>query len=164
MTRACPAWLKLFPLVVFWAIIAPGQQSIAAETEGEFVGPYPGTVSWQTDFGLHELVARVQKAVGANGLAVVYTQFTTGKTGGPRTALVLVSGKGLAERMIAAEPLAGMEAPIRLWIVEHEDHRASLIYRTPTSILAIYDNGDLDSLGAELDQVFAKIVEESIGN
>ena len=56
-----------------------------------------------------------------------------------------------------------MEAPIRFYVTERAGGKASVTYRTPSSILALYGNPKLDTLAAELDQLFAKIVDDAIG-
>jgi uncharacterized protein (DUF302 family) len=144
--------------------LAPLQRVVAQDSEAEFVGPYPGTVSWQTDYNFHELVGRLQKSVAANGMTVVATTNAVGHGSNtvPDNAVLMVFRNDYAVRMVQAAPLAGMEAPIRLYVTAGADKKAAVTYRTPTSIFALYDNPKLDELAAEMDQVFAKIVDDAI--
>jgi uncharacterized protein (DUF302 family) len=137
----------------------------AEESEAEFVGPYPGTVSWQTDYSFHELVGRLQKSVVANGMTVVATTSAIGHGGAvPDNAVLQVFRNDFAVRMVQANVLSGMEAPIRLYVTAGTDRKAAITYRTPTSIFALYDNPKLDVLAAELDQLFAKIIDDAISS
>jgi uncharacterized protein (DUF302 family) len=153
-------WAVLFAAVI---LCQPQGTLRAEEAEAEFVGPYPGTVSWQTEYSFRELVGRLQKSVAANGMTVVATASAQSRGAAvPSNAVVLVFRNDYAVRMIEANVLAGMEAPIRLYVTERTDKKASITYRTPTSIFALYDNPKLDELATELDQIFAKIVDDAI--
>jgi uncharacterized protein (DUF302 family) len=169
MWHASTAWrcgLILGSLVLAALVVGLTQHGVKAqESEAEFVGPYPGTVSWQTDYPFHELVGRLQKSVAANGMTLVATTTATGHgTNIPDNAVLLVFRNDYAVRMVQANVLSGMEAPIRLYVTATADRKAAITYRTPTSIFALYDNPKLDDLAAELDQIFAKIIDDAIGN
>jgi uncharacterized protein (DUF302 family) len=152
--------------VILLAVLAfalPHHRVQAEENEAEFVGPYPGTVSWQTDYSFHELVGRLQKSVAANGMTLVTT--TSAAPHGapiPDNAVLMVSRNDFAVRILQANVLSGMETPIRLYVTAGENRKAAVTYRTPTSIFALYDNPKLDELAAELDQIFAKIIDDAI--
>jgi uncharacterized protein (DUF302 family) len=134
----------------------------ADEDEPESVGPYPGTISMQTGYPLGDTVRRLEKAVRANGLTLVATVNSGGR--GPTGAtVILVSSGDYWGRILRANQLAGMEMPIRLYVVDNGNRTAAVIYRTPSSIFALYDMPELDRVAAELDQVFAKIVDDAIG-
>jgi uncharacterized protein (DUF302 family) len=146
-------------------VITPLHPVRADESEAEFVGPYPGTVSWQTDYAFHELVGRLQKSVTNNGMTLIATSSAVQRGGGiPENAVLLVFRNDYAVRMVQANVLAGMETPIRLYVTANADKKATITYRTPTSIFALYDNPKLDDLAAELDQVFAKIIDDAISS
>jgi uncharacterized protein (DUF302 family) len=136
----------------------------AAEAEAEDVGPYPGTLSWHTEFGFRELVTRLQRAVTANGLTLVATSSADARAGQiPANLVLLVTRNDLAVQIVEANGLAGSELPIRIYVTEDSGRHASIIYRTPSSIFALYDNPKLDSIAADLDQIFAKTVDDAIG-
>ncbi|MEI9985486.1 MAG: DUF302 domain-containing protein [Aliidongia sp.] len=151
--------------IVLAALLAvvPLHPVSAQDGEAEFVGPYPGTVSWRTDYNFHDLVGRLQKSVAANGLTLVATTSASGHGGSvPDNAVLLVFRNDYAVRMVQADALSGIEAPIRLYVTAGADKKAAITYRTPTSIFALYDNPKLDELAAEMDQVFAKIIDDAI--
>jgi uncharacterized protein (DUF302 family) len=167
MRHAPTAWRcgMILGSLVLAALIAsmPLRTVKAEESEAEFVGPYPGTVSWQTDYPFHELVGRLQKSVAANGMTLVATTTASGH-GTPDNAVLLVFRNDYAVRMVQANVLSGMEAPIRLYVTATAERKAAITYRTPTSIFALYDNPKLDDLAAELDQIFAKIIDDAIAS
>ncbi len=150
-------------VALFIALVPLGPVA-AQDSEAEFVGPYPGTVSWQTDYNFHELVGRLQKSIAANGMTLVATTSAIGHGSNvvSDNAVLLVFRNDYALRMVQANALAGMEAPIRLYVTAGADKKAAVTYRTPTSIFALYDSPKLDELAAEMDQVFAKIIDDAI--
>lgn len=146
-------------LVVLTVASAPAR---ADEDEPESVGPYPGTISLQTGYTLGDAVRRLEKSVRANGLTLVATVASGGR--GPTGATVLlISSSDYWGRILKANQLAGMEMPIRLYVMDNGNRTSAVIYRTPSSIFALYDMPELDRLAGELDQVFAKLVDDAIG-
>ncbi|HVJ53345.1 MAG TPA: DUF302 domain-containing protein [Aliidongia sp.] len=134
-----------------------------AQEEPEMVGPYPGTFSWPTDYSFHELLGKLEKSVAANGMTVLAVATAQRRAPPiPANATVLVFRNDYAARIMEADLLAGMEAPIRLYVTESANRKAAITYRTPSSILALYDNPKLDALALELDQIFAKIVDDAL--
>ena len=79
----------------------------------------------------------------------------------PGNAVFMVFRNDYAVRMLAASIPAGIEAPLRLYVTEGADGKASITYRTPSAVFAPYANGDLDAMARELDPVFEKIVHEA---
>jgi uncharacterized protein (DUF302 family) len=67
-----------------------------------------------------------------------------------------------AVRMLAASLPAGIEAPLRVYVTEDADGKASVTYRTPSSVFAPYGNAQVDEMAKELDPIFAKLVAEAI--
>ena len=151
--------LALALVVLTAALAAPAR---AGEDEPESVGPYPGTVSVQTSYPLGEAVRRLEKAVRSNGLTLVATVGAGGR-GPTGAAVILVSSGDYWVRILKADQLAGMEMPIRLYVTDNGNRTSAVIYRTPSSIFALYDMPELDRLAGELDQVFAKIVDDAVG-
>ena len=151
--------LTLVLVVLMAAAVVPAR---AGEDEPESVGPYPGTVSLQTNYPLGDVVRRLEKAVRANGLTLVATANAGGR-GPTGAAVILVSSSDYWARILKADQLAGMEMPIRLYVEDNGNRTAAVIYRTPSSIFALYDSPELDRLAGELDQVFAKVVDDAVG-
>ena len=67
-----------------------------------------------------------------------------------------------AVRMLKASVAAGIEAPIRVYLYENSDGSATVTYKKPSDVFRPYDSVDLDTMAAELDIIFAKIVSEAI--
>ena len=68
-----------------------------------------------------------------------------------------------AVRMLAANVEAGIEAPVRLHLVEEADGTSSIRYVPPGEVFGKYDSEAIKALGRELDGVFAAIVAEATG-
>jgi uncharacterized protein (DUF302 family) len=156
--RAISALSFVFVLV----LVGPGLAD-AREIDAQEVGPYPGTLSWQTDYGFRELIGRLQRAITSNGLDVVaVSEIEPTDHEVPANTVFLVTQRDAAERILRADSLAAMEIPIKIYVTDGPNHHAVVIYRTPTSIFALYDNKELDAIAGELDQVFAKIIDDSV--
>ena len=153
--------LALMLVACATATLAPAR-ALADEDEPESVGPYPGTVSWSTAYPLGDAVRRLEKAVRSNGLTLVQTVASGGR-GPAGVAVLLVSSADYWGRILKANQLAGMEVPIRLYVADTGNRTSAVIYRAPSSIFALYDTPELDRIAAELDQVFAKVVDDAIG-
>jgi len=134
----------------------------ADEDEPEAVGPYPGTVSLGSSYALADAVHRLEKAVRANGLTLVQT-VNSGGRGQTGVSVILVSSSDYWGRILKVDQLAGMEMPIRIYVTDTGNKTSAVIYRAPSSIFALYDSPELDRIAADLDQVFAKIVDDAIG-
>jgi uncharacterized protein (DUF302 family) len=147
-------------LVVF--VLALPLSARADEDEPESVGPYPGTVSLATSYPLGDTVRRLEKSVRANGLTLVQT-VRSGGHGATDVAVLLVSSSDIWGRVLKANQLAGMELPIRIYVTAAGNRGSAVIYRAPSSIFALYDTPELDHIAADLDQVFAKVVDDAIG-
>lgn len=152
-------------LLIAGLALAGAPASAADSSEAESVGPYPGTVAWQTGLGFRELERRLERAIPANGMTLVASLATGGHGGSvPSTMVLLVANQDYADRIAQTDGLAGMELPICLYVTEDAERHGRVTYRTPSSVFALYDKPALDQIAAELDQVFAKIVDDAIGS
>jgi uncharacterized protein (DUF302 family) len=119
----------------------------------------------QSRYGFAETIARLQSAVSQNGLGIV-TQANAqngAKSLGeaiPGNQVWGLFGPKYAVRMLKASVDAGIEAPVRLYITEAPDGKVSISYMKPTDVFAPYGNKDLNAMAAELDALFARIVQE----
>ena len=52
--------------------------------------------------------------------------------------VLMIFRNDLAVRLITADPAAGFEAPIRVYLDENPDGTATVSYIRPTSIFALY--------------------------
>ena len=115
------------------------------------------------------LADRLEAAVKANKMAVVTTASASdaAKTQGFTIAgnrVVGVYRNDFARRMLQASTTAGIEAPIRFYLVENPDGTASLGYKMPSTVFQPYmasAGPDLKVLASELDAIFAKIAEDA---
>jgi uncharacterized protein (DUF302 family) len=126
-----------------------------------------GAVTVKTRHGYAALVARVERAVEANGMAVVASASASRGAAArgvtiPGNAVIMVFRNDLAVRMLQASVPAGIEAPVRLYVTENADGTASLAYRRASALFAPYRTPALDGLAGELDAVFERIVRDAV--
>ena len=131
--------------------------------------PAIGTKTLNSQFGFDTLVERVEKAIADNGMTLV-AQASASRGAASRSikipgnAVVMVFRNDFAVRMLEASVAAGIEAPLRLYVVENADGTATLSYRPPTAVFAPYHVPKLDALARELDPIFTKIAAQAVGS
>jgi uncharacterized protein (DUF302 family) len=143
-----PAWVLLLALLT-------GAPALAD-------GPLPRvSVASRHDFAA--TLVRLQDAVASNGLGVVTK---ANAQNGARSLGVNIPGNQVwgifgprfAVRMLGANVEAGIEAPVRLYIVESPEGKVSVSYVKPSVVFAPYGNKALDAMARELDSLFERIV------
>ena len=147
--------------------LSPAQNAPAVQSAA--LSARPGWVIHATPHAFATLVERVEKAVQANQMGLVNTASASegAKAQGFSIAgnrVIGVFRNDYARRMLAASIPAGIEAPVRLYLTENADGKATLSYRTPTAVFGPYFEGagaDLHKLAEELDAIFAKIADEA---
>ncbi len=115
------------------------------------------------------LVERLEAAVKSEKMAIVTSASASegAKAAGitiPGNKVIGVFRNDFARRMLSSSVAAGIEAPIRIYVTENQDGTATLSYKKPGAVFAPYaeEGGDaLKALGAELDEIFAKIVGQA---
>jgi uncharacterized protein (DUF302 family) len=130
----------------------------------------PGWVVAATPHSFAALVTKVEETVKANKMGVVNAASASdgAKAQGftiPGNRVIGVYRNDFARRMLTASIPAGIEAPIRFYLTEGADGKASLSYVKPSSVFAPYLSGagaDLKMIADELDVIFAKIHAEAI--
>ena len=130
--------------------------------------PYLGTITVPSEHGFDELLARLEKSIEANKMGLVAQASASRGAAArgvkiPGNAVPMVFRNDYAVRMLAASAPVGVEAPLRLYITEGRDGKASITYRRPSAVFAPYQNAELDKLARELDPVFEKIVRDAVG-
>ena len=136
------------------------------------VTPRDGWAVHDTGLGYEPLIDSLKKAVKANGMFVV-TQ--AGPTGAARKRGIEIPGNRVlgiynnkfAVRAIRLSVPAMIEAPIRFYVTEGDDGTATLSYKTPSHVFSPYfaeADPDLKTMASELDEIFAKIAADAIGN
>ena len=115
------------------------------------------------------LVERLEATIKSKKMAIVTS---ASASEGAKAAGITIPGNKVfgvfrndfARRMLSSSVAAGIEAPIRIYVTENQDGTASLSYKKPGAVFGPYaDEGGeaLKSVGAELDEIFAKIAERA---
>ncbi len=126
------------------------------------------TIVAASKYGFDVLVSRVEKAVADQKMGMV-AQASASRAAAsrgvkiPGNAVLMVFRNDYAVRMLQASVPAGIEAPLRLYVTENADGTASLSYRKPSDVFALYGNRDLDEMAVELDMIFGNIVRDATG-
>lgn len=115
------------------------------------------------------LVERLEASVKSEKMGIVTSASASegAKAAGiaiPGNRVLGVFRNDFARRMLGSSVAAGIEAPIRIYVTENPDGTATLSYKRPSAVFAPYadEGGDaLRSVGAELDEIFAKIAERA---
>jgi uncharacterized protein (DUF302 family) len=126
------------------------------------------TETVDTDLSFEQLQGRLEGAVEANKMAVVTKACAScgaAKRGVtiPGNIVLGVYRNDFAVRMLEASVPAGIEAPIRFYITDDGDGSASLSYQMPSAVFAPYGSAELDAMAKELDQIWQKIVDDTVG-
>ena len=128
----------------------------------------PESVTLKTRHGFEALVTRVEKAVADHKMGLVAQASASRGAAArgvkiPGNAVLMVFRNDYAVRMLAASVAAGIEAPLRIYVTETADGKASLTYREPSAVFAPYRSPALDEMARELDAVFRNIVRDAVG-
>lgn len=130
--------------------------------------PLPGTHTAVSAYGFDALATRLEKAIEANKMGLV-AQASASRGAAARgvkirgNLVLMVFRNDYAVRMLAASVPAGVEAPLRLYVSEDANGKASVTWRAPSAVFAPYGSIELDAMARELDPVFEKIVRDATG-
>jgi uncharacterized protein (DUF302 family) len=94
--------------------------------------------------------ANAQRAAAGRGVTIKGNQVLT------------VFRNDFAVRLLAADPAAGFEAPIRIYVYENADGTATVSYRPPSIAFAPYQHPEVQAVARELDGIFKAIVERGV--
>ena len=94
--------------------------------------------------------ANAQRGAAARGVTIKGNQ------------VLMVFRNDFAVRLLAAEPQAGFEAPIRIYLYENSDGTATVSYLPPSSVFAPYAHTEVKKVAAELDPIFKTIVDRAL--
>lgn len=128
--------------------------------------PYRDMITVATPHGFDAAFQRVVAAVEAAGLIPVTRASASRAAAGrgidiPGNGVIDAFNNDFAVRLLSANVAAGFEAPIRLYLTQTDDGTTRLSYRPPSAVFAPYDDPAVDTIAAELDRVFAAIVEDA---
>lgn len=130
--------------------------------------PHPGTVTVSTPHKFDTLLARLEKAISDNGMGLVAQASASRGAASrgvniPGNAVLEVFRNDYAVRMLEASVPAGIEAPLRIYVIENAGKTTTIVYRRPSAVFAPYGNAKLDAMAHELDPIFEKIVRDAAG-
>lgn len=159
-----PSMVRALAVSILMVGTMVGSRADAAE-----LGKRKGWSVQKTPHGFADLVKRLEETVKKNKMGVVNAASASdgAKAQGftiPGNRVVGVFRNDFARRMLTASVAAGIEAPIRFYIAETADGKATLAYRPPSVVFAPYmrEGGkELRVVAKELDEVFAVIAKET---
>jgi uncharacterized protein (DUF302 family) len=94
--------------------------------------------------------ANAQKGAAGRGVTIKGNQ------------VLMVFRNDFAVRLLSAEPQAGFEAPIRIYVYENADGTATVSYVPPSAVFAPYKHPEVKAVAAELDPIFKAIVDAAL--
>jgi len=94
--------------------------------------------------------ANAQRGAAARGVTITGNQ------------VLMVFRPDFAIRLLAADPRAGFEAPIRIYLYENADGTATVSYLPPSAVFAPYRHPEVQAIGAELDPILKAIVDRAL--
>ena len=94
--------------------------------------------------------ANAQQGAAARGVTIKGNQ------------VMMVFRNDFAVRLLAADPRAGFEAPIRLYLYENPNGTATVSYLRPSAVFAPYRHPEVQAVAAELDPIFKAIVDRAL--
>lgn len=74
----------------------------------------------------------------------------------------MVFRNDFAVRLLAADPAAGFEAPIRIYLYENPDGTATVGYLPPSVVFAPYPSSEVRAVAHELEPIFKTIVTRAL--
>ena len=151
---------RLTPFTAF-ALLALG---FAAPS---LAGELPGVQTLVSSHDFAALVTKLEAAVIEHKMAVVAKASASQGAAArgvkiPGNAVIMVFRNDYAVRMLEASVPAGIEAPLRFYVTENADGKASLTWRAPSATFAPYGSAPLDAMAHELDPVFAAIARDAV--
>jgi len=94
--------------------------------------------------------ANAQRAAAGRGVTIKGNQ------------VLMVFRNDFAVRLLAADPAAGFEAPIRIYIYENGDGTATVSYTPPSAVFSPYRHPEVQAVARELDPIFRAIVDRGV--
>ena len=94
--------------------------------------------------------ANAQRAAAGRGVTIKGNQ------------VLMVFRNDFAVRLLAADPAAGFEAPVRIYIYENADGTATVAYVPPSVVFAPYRHPEVQAVARELDPIFKAIVDRGV--
>jgi uncharacterized protein (DUF302 family) len=124
------------------------------------------TAALPSPYGFDETLARVERAVDGNDMFKVATASASRAAASlgiamPGDAVVLVFRNDFARRILAADPAAGIEAPLPIHISETKTGTV-IAWKRPSDVYRPYPTPEIAKAARELDAIFAKIAADAL--
>jgi uncharacterized protein (DUF302 family) len=124
------------------------------------------TATLHSPYDFDETLARIERAVDSNDMFKVATASASRAAAGlgiavPGDAVVLVFRNDFARRILAADPKAGIEAPLPIHISETKTGIA-IAWKRPSDVYRPYPAPEIAEVARELDVIFAKIAADAL--
>lgn len=157
---------RIFLTVSAVALASVALLSPSAVSAQKFT-PHTGSKVFRTDYTYAAMVERLVAAIKKNKMGIVARASATNgaKSIGvkiPGNIVIMVFRPDFAIRMLRASVPAGIEAPLRFYITEGSDGKATLTYRRPSSTFAPYGSLALDRMALQLDRIFGQIATDAL--
>ncbi len=94
--------------------------------------------------------ANAQRGAAARGVTIKGNQ------------VLMIFRNDFAVRLLAADPAAGFEAPVRIYVHENADGTATVSYVPPGVVFAPYRHPEVQAIARELDGIFKTIVDRGV--
>ncbi len=148
--------LAVSALLATWASLPPGRP--AAED---------GRITTTSRVPFAQVAEALQRAIADQQMALVcHANAQRGAAARGVTIkgnqVMMVFRNDFAVRLLAGDPKAGFEAPIRIYLYENPDGTATVAYVPPTVIFARYPHPEVQAVARELDPMFKAIVERGV--
>lgn len=151
--------LRALLLVALATIVAGTLPAQSAAQDGRI------TVKSTAPFG--RVAEALERAVTGEKMALVcHANAQRGAAGRGVTIkgnqVLMVFRNDFAVRLLAADPAAGFEAPIRIYVYENPDGTATVSYISPSAVFAPYRHAEVQAIARELDAIFKAIVDRGV--
>jgi uncharacterized protein (DUF302 family) len=142
--------------------LAPGVLSLAPDVQAQ-----TERVTHVVRTPFQDVVATLHKAAEAQKMVMV-CEADAQKGAAARgvqirgNRVLMVFRNDFAVRLLAADPAAGFEAPIRIYVFENADGTTTITYWTPSAVFAPYPHPEVRAVAAALEPIFKAIVDEAL--
>jgi len=111
-----------------------------------------------------DTVAGIKAVIKKKGLAIIFEanhQNMIAMVGGSTTPSITIgfAKPQMGQKLLSAEPLAGIEMPTRIAIRELENGKVNVIYYQPSYLFSHYNNPKLKKLGEKMDKMVGMIAK-----
>ena len=152
-------YLRALVLVVLSSSVLGGLPSPALAQDGRI------TVKSTAPFG--QVAEALERAVADEKMGLVCHANAQRAAAGRGVTIkgnqvLMVFRNDFAVRLLAADPAAGFEAPIRIYVYENPDGTATVSYLPPSVVFAPYRHAGVRAVARDLDPILKAIVDRGV--